>query len=169
MQMDTAMVMIMMGRNMSLMERRMIPMSKIKRLLQMTRHELTLSFRSKGLINFTILFMALAALFYFYGIQSVATDPADIQYGLDSVGAVDTGTVDPTYFGLEEMDTAEGTSDEAIQSVGYTRAIAMLMNLSLWLIPIICLILGANSIIADKEGGRLALYKTYQMPYFTIY
>ena len=72
--------------------------------------------------------------------------------------------IDPSYFGLEEI-TLEEETNEAGESVGYSRAIALLMNLSLWLIPIICLILGTNSIIADKEGGRLALYKTYQMPY----
>lgn len=140
-------------------------MNKLKTLLQMIGHELRLSFRSKWLLNFTILFMAMAALFYFYGIKSVATDPVDVKYGIESVGIVDTGTVDPAYFGLEEM-TADEANNEASQTVGYSRAIAMLMNLSLWLIPIICLILGANSIIADKEGGRLALYKTYEMPYF---
>ncbi|MFE4523388.1 hypothetical protein ACFRCQ_14960 [Cytobacillus firmus] len=38
----------------------------------------------------------------------------------------------------------------------------MLINLSLWMFPIICMILGGNSIIADKENGRLSLYSTYQ-------
>ena len=139
-------------------------MNNCKTLLQMIRHELRLSFRSKWLLNFTILFTILAALFYFYGIRSITTDPVDIKYGLDSVGVVDTGTVDPSYFGLEEMSPVNDEKEDT-HSVGYNRAIAMLMNLSLWLIPIISLILGANSIIADKEGGRLALYRTYQMPY----
>lgn len=152
---------------MIIMEKRVIPMmNKSKTILMMIGHELRLSLRSKWLLNFTILFMAMAALFYFYGIKPIEADPTDVKYGLESVGVVDTGTVDPAYFGLEEISSSDNVNDEVNQHVGYNRAIAMLMNLSLWLIPIICLILGANSIIADKEGGRLSLYKTYQMPYF---
>lgn len=109
----------------------------------------------------------MAALFYFYGLKSIETDPVEVTYGLESVGTdIDIGTVDPSYFGLEEtVVEGEGGGGAADSSVGYNRAISMLMNLSLWIIPIIALILGANSIIADKEGGRLALYRTYQMPY----
>lgn len=142
-------------------------MNKLKVLLQMILHELRLSLRSKWLLSFIILFMAMAALFYFYGIKSIETD-TEVKYGLESIGVIDYGDenkIDPTYFGLEELPAEDGANDDA-QNVGYNRAIAMLMNLSLWLIPIICLILGANSIIADKEGGRLSLYRTYQMPYF---
>ena len=131
----------------------------------MTMHELRLLLRSKWLLNFTILFIAMAALFFFYGLKSIDSNPTEVKYGLESIGEIDTGTVDPSYFGLEELPNEDEQSAETNKSVGYNRAIAMLMNLSLWLIPIISLILGANSIIADKEDGRLALYKTYQMPY----
>lgn len=44
----------------------------------------------------------------------------------------------------------------------YNRSIAMMINLSLWIIPMICLILGTNSLVSDKEEGRLSLYQTYQ-------
>ena len=141
-------------------------MNKLKVLSQMIVHELRLTLRSKWLLNFILLFMAMAALFYFYGIKSVETD-VDVKYGIESIGVIEYGDenkIDPSYFGLEEIVVEDGVSEDG-ESVGYSRAIALLMNLSLWLIPIICLILGTNSIIADKEGGRLALYKTYQMPY----
>ncbi len=140
-------------------------MNKLKKLCFMTMHELRLLLRSKWLLNFTILFIAMAALFFFYGLKSIDSNPTEVKYGLESIGEIDTGTVDPSYFGLEELPNEDEQSAETNKSVGYNRAIAMLMNLSLWLIPIISLILGANSIIADKEDGRLALYKTYQMPY----
>lgn len=140
-------------------------MNKLKMLFSMTGHELKLLLRSKWLLNFTILFIVMAGIFYFYGLKSIDTNPTEVTYGIESVGEVDTGNVDPSYFGLEKMPTDEGVVQDESESAGYNRAIAMLMNLSLWIIPIICLILGANSIISDKEDGRLSLYKTYKMPY----
>lgn len=143
------------------------PMNKLKILGGMVVHEIKLLLRSKWLLNFTLLFLAMAALFYFYGLQSVETDPKEVVYGLESMGTeIDTGTVDPSYFGLDVIEVEE--NKETAESAGYSRAIAMLMNLSLWLIPVICLILGSNSIITDKEGGGLSLYRTYHMP-FTYY
>ncbi|MFS0822336.1 ABC transporter permease subunit [Bacillus sp. 1P02SD] len=138
---------------------------KIAVLLKMIKYELILLVRSKWLLSFTVLFMLLASLLYFYGIQSLSTNPSEVTYGIDSVSntIMKPGLgLDPSYFGLKPIEKDITTED--IQ-VGYNRAIAMLMNLALWILPIICLILGVTSIVSDKENGRLALYKTYQIPY----
>lgn len=59
------------------------------------------------------------------------------------------------FYGLQ---TSGGDSN----GQAYNRSIAMLINLSLWIIPMICLILGTNSLVSDKEEGRLSLYQTYR-------
>ncbi|WP_026582977.1 ABC transporter permease [Bacillus sp. J33] len=129
-------------------------------LFSMTKHELRLLLRSRWLLNFMILFIFLSGLLYFYGLQSVKSDQAEISYGIEGVKTnIDTMGVNPEYYGLQEMKQKE--QGNANQSA-YSRSIAMLINLSLWLLPIICMILGANSIISDKENGRFSLYKTYQ-------
>lgn len=141
-------------------------MKYLKTLNSMTLYELRLLLRSKWLLNFMILLLLMAALFYFYGLKSLDADPHEVKYGLSSISSsIDTGSIDPSFFGLEEMPSDE-PADSNNGKAGYDRAIAMLMNLSLWVLPIICLILGTNAIVADKEDGRLALYRTYQMPYF---
>ncbi|MBP2239670.1 Cu-processing system permease protein [Cytobacillus eiseniae] len=135
-------------------------------LLSMVKHELQLLLRSKWLLNFMILFIFLSGLLYFYGIQSVKSDPVETTYGLESVNTnIETMNVNPEWYGLKEIKKEVENSEEISQSA-YNRSIAMLINLSLWLIPIICLILGANSIIADKESGRFSLFKTYQISYW---
>ncbi|MED4352086.1 ABC transporter permease subunit [Schinkia azotoformans] len=141
-------------------------MKNLKTLNSMTLYELRLLLRSKWLLNFMILLLLMAALFYFYGLKSLDADPSEVKYGLSSISSsIDTGSIDPSFFGLEEMASDE-PGDSNNGKAGYDRAIAMLMNLSLWVLPIICLILGTNAIVADKEDGRLALYHTYQMPFF---
>jgi len=136
---------------------------KITVLLKMIKYELVLLLRSKWLLNFTILFMLLASLLYFYGIESVNSNPTEATYGLESLGiSINTSEADPANFGLTEVEKMATAEDE---QAGYNRAIAMLMNLALWILPIICLILGVNSIVADKESGRLILYKTYKISY----
>lgn len=138
---------------------------KITVLLRMIKYELLLLVRSKWLLSFTVLFMLLASLLYFYGIQSLSTNPSEITYGIDGVSntiAKPGRGMDPSYFGLKPIE--KEITNEDIQA-GYNRAIAMLMNLALWILPIICLILGVTSIVSDKENSRLALYKTYQIPY----
>lgn len=132
----------------------------------MVKHELRLLLRSKWLLNFMILFLFLSALLYFYGLHSSKTDPVEITYGLDSVNTnIDTMGVNPEWYGLKEIKQ-EMNSTAQVEHSAYNRSIAMLINLSLWLMPIICLILGANSIIADKENGRFSLFKTYQVSYW---
>lgn len=141
-------------------------MKVLQKLNTMIIYELRLLIRSKWLLNFMLLLLLMAALFYFYGLKSLEADPHEVNYGLASVGDnIDTGTVDPSYFGLKEMpaDNTGATTDE---NAGYSRAISMLMNLSLWVLPIICLIFGTNALVADKEDGRLNLYRTYQMPFY---
>ncbi|HHY73626.1 MAG TPA: ABC transporter permease subunit [Bacillus bacterium] len=141
-------------------------MKLFQTLYSMTGYELRLLLRSKWLLNFMLLLMLMAALFYFYGLKSLEADPREITYGLASVGTkIDTGTIDPSYFGLKEMP-AEQPNIESNGKAGYDRAMAMLMNLSLWVLPIICLLFGTNAIVADKEDGRLTLYRTYQQPFF---
>lgn len=136
---------------------------KITVLLKMIYYELILLLRSKWLLSFTVLFMLLASLLYFYGIQSISSNPTETTYGLESGGTtINTTGVDPANFGLKAIEKTTTNED---QQAGYNRAIAMLMNLALWILPIICLILGVNSIVADKESGRLTLYKTYKVPY----
>lgn len=106
-------------------------------------------------------FFFLAGLLYLYGLQSVKSDPAEVSYGLEGVNDnIETMGVNPEYYGLKETKPEEGHTSGFSQSA-YNRSIAMLMNLSLWMLPIICMILGGSSIIADKENGRLSLYKTY--------
>jgi len=135
-------------------------------LFSMTKHELRLLLRSKWLMNFMVLFIFLSVLLYFYGLHSVQSDPAEVTYGLESVGNnIDTNGVNPEWFGLKEIEQQSQTAAD-IQQTAYNRSIAMLINLSLWLVPIICLVLGSNSIIADKESGRFGLFKTYQIPYW---
>lgn len=134
-------------------------------LLKMIYYELVLLLRSKWLLSFTILFILLAGLLYVYGIQSLQSNPTEITYGLESGTTINTGGKDPSLFGVE---TVKKPSSQEDQQAGYNRAIAMLMNLALWILPIICLILGVTSIVADKESGRLTLYKTYKIP-FTRY
>lgn len=142
----------------------MMKMKAFQTLRAMTSYELRLLLRSKWLLNFMLLLLIMAALFYFYGLKSLEADPQEISYGLaDSGIKIDTGTIDPSYFGLEEIQQDESTIDE---KSGYNRAMALLMNLSLWVMPIISLIFGTNAIVADKEDGRLSLYRTYQKPYF---
>ncbi|PAE26315.1 MULTISPECIES: ABC transporter permease subunit [Bacillaceae] len=131
-------------------------------LFTMTKHELRLLLRSRWLLNFMILFFFLAVLLYLYGLQSVKSDPAEVTYGLEGVNDnIETMGVNPEYYGLKEIKTEEGNTEGFSQSA-YNRSIAMLINLSLWMIPVICMILGGSSIIADKENGRLSLYRTYQ-------
>ncbi|MBU8878316.1 ABC transporter permease [Bacillus sp. FJAT-29790] len=135
---------------------------KLRLIYAMTVHELRLLLRSKWLLNFMILFIFLSALLYIYGLHSVESDPVKTTYGLESVNTnIETMGVNPEWYGLKEIKTKDDSPQEIKQSA-FNRSIAMLINLSLWLIPIICLILGANSIIADKESGRFSLYKTYQ-------
>ncbi|WP_394138028.1 ABC transporter permease [Cytobacillus oceanisediminis] len=132
-------------------------------LYSMTKHELRLLMRSRWLLNFMILFIFLSGLLYFYGLQSVKSDPVEVRFGLEGVNTnIDTMGVNPEYYGLQEIKQEEEGAGNVSQSA-YNRSIAMLINLSLWLLPIICMILGANSIIADKENGRFSLYKTYQL------
>ncbi|MCH1625401.1 ABC transporter permease subunit [Ferdinandcohnia quinoae] len=138
---------------------------RITVLFKMIYYELVLLLRSKWLLSFTILFMLLAGLLYFYGIQSLQSNPSEVAYGLESGTSINTSGKDPSLFGVEAIEKT--TSKEDLQA-GYNRAIAMLMNLALWILPIICLILGVTSIVADKESGRLTLYKTYNTP-FTYY
>ncbi|MBT2691276.1 ABC transporter permease subunit [Bacillus sp. ISL-47] len=131
-------------------------------LYSMTKYELRLLMRSRWLLNFMILFIFLSGLLYFYGLQSVKSDPVEVTFGLESVNTnIETMGVNPEYYGLQEIKQEEEKAGTVSQSA-YNRSIAMLINLSLWLLPIICMILGANSIIADKENGRFSLYKTYQ-------
>lgn len=139
-------------------------MKFLQTLYPMTVYELRLLLRSKWLLNFMLLLMLMAALFYFYGLKSLEADPHEVTYGLASGIKIDTGTIDPSYFGLEELPSKE-VSNVKNEKAGYDRALAMLMNLSLWVLPIICLILGTNAIVADKEDGRLTLYRTYQKPF----
>ncbi|WNS73577.1 ABC transporter permease subunit [Bacillus sp. DTU_2020_1000418_1_SI_GHA_SEK_038] len=135
-------------------------------LYSMVRHELRLLLRSKWLLNFMILFIFLSGLLYFYGLNSVKLDPVKVTYGLEGVNSnIETMGVNPEYYGLKEIKQQPADS-ENINQTAYNRSIALLINLSLWLLPIICLILGANSIIGDKESGRLGLYKTYQISYW---
>lgn len=130
-------------------------------LYSMTKYELRLLLRSRWLLNFMILFFFLAGLLYLYGLQSVKSEPSEVSYGLEDVNAnIETMGVNPEYYGLKEIKPEEGHTAGFSQSA-YNRSIAMLMNLSLWMLPIICMILGGSSIIADKENGRLSLYKTY--------
>ncbi|WP_264739360.1 ABC transporter permease [Cytobacillus firmus] len=130
-------------------------------LYSMTKYEFRLLLRSRWLLNFMILFFFLAGLLYLYGLQSVKSDPAEVSYGLEGVNDnIETMGVNPEYYGLKETKPEEGLTAGFSQSA-YNRSIAMLMNLSLWMLPIICMILGGSSIIADKENGRLSLYKTY--------
>ncbi|WP_313800856.1 ABC transporter permease subunit [Cytobacillus sp.] len=135
-------------------------------LLSMIKHELQFLLRSKWLLNFMILFLFLSVLLYFYGLQSIKSDPVETTFGLESVNTnIETMNVNPEWYGLKEIKKEVRSSKEFNQSA-YNRSIAMLINLSLWLIPIICLILGANSIIADKESSRFSLFKTYQVSYW---
>lgn len=141
-------------------------MKLFQTLNSMTMYELRLLLRSKWLLNFMLLLLLMAALFYFYGLKSLEADPRVVTYGLSSSSTkIDTGSIDPSFFGLEVMPSDEPV-DSDHEKAGYGRAMAMLMNLSLWVLPIICLILGTNAIVADKEDGRLTLYRTYQMPFF---
>ncbi|UOE53069.1 ABC transporter permease subunit [Bacillus sp. CMF12] len=130
-------------------------------LYSMTKYELRLLLRSRWLLNFMILFFFLAGLLYLYGLQSVKSEPAEVSYGLEGVNDnIETMGVNPEYYGLKEIKPEERHTAGFSQSA-YNRSIAMLMNLSLWMLPIICMILGGSSIIADKENGRLSLYRTY--------
>ncbi|MDF2035773.1 ABC transporter permease subunit [Cytobacillus oceanisediminis] len=130
-------------------------------LYSMTKYELRLLLRSRWLLNFMILFFFLAGLLYLYGLQSVKSEPAEVSYGLEGVNDnIETMGVNPEYYGLKEIKPEEGHTAGFSQSA-YNRSIAMLMNLSLWMLPVICMILGGSSIIADKENGRLSLYRTY--------
>jgi len=139
---------------------------KTKQIVSMVNLELRLLLRSKWLMNFMILLIFLSALLYFYGMSSVKSDPAKITFGMESVNKnIETMGVNPEWYGLKEIKK-EVNSTADIKLAAYNRSIAMLINLSLWLISIICLILGTNSIIADKENGRFALFKTYQIPYW---
>ncbi|MFE8697502.1 ABC transporter permease [Cytobacillus sp. FJAT-53684] len=136
-------------------------------LFSMVKHELQLLLRSKWLLNFMILFIFLSALLYVYGLQSIKSDPVEKTFGLESVNTdIETMGVNPEWYGLKEIKKEVASSSDEINQSAYNRSIAMLINLSLWLLPIICLILGANSIIADKESGRFSLFKTYQISYW---
>lgn len=139
---------------------------ELKIMYSMIKHELRLLLRSKWLLNFMILFIFLSGLLYFYGLNSVKLDPVKVTYGLEGVNNnIEIMDVNPEYYGLKEIKQ-EPEQASNISQTAYNRSIALLINLSLWLLPIICLILGANSIIGDKESGRLGLYKTYQMSYW---
>ena len=135
--------------------------------------ELRVLLRSKWLLSFLILFIGLAFLLYFYGLESAKNTAVPVTDGMiaETGGMrLAVGNLDPAYFGLEEIkDTsavydADGRLTDETLTNAYSRSIAMLINLSLWILPIICLILGTNSIVADKEEGRFALYRTYQSP-----
>lgn len=119
--------------------------------------------RSKWLLSSILLFLLMAILFYAYGVKSTSMDPAMVSYGLEGVGSdIDTGNVDPSIYGLEEMPAANEAGDSVI--TGFSRSVALLMNVTLWIVPIITLVIGVTSVTADKESGRLALLKTYRVP-----
>lgn len=130
----------------------------------MVVYELRLFIRSKWLLSISLLFFFLSLIFYFYGITSVKADPTEIIYGAESGIEISTGTVDPSIYGLKALDSTTQSSSDSSTST-YNRTISLLINLSLWLIPILCLIIGTTSIISDKESGRMDLYKTYQTPF----
>lgn len=144
---------------------------KIPMFQSMLKLEVRVLLRSKWLLSLFILFIGLAFLLYFYGLESAKSTAIPVENNKGEVAGIEfsVGELDPAYFGLEtvEDDSAvydkDGNLTEATLSNGYSRSIAMLINLSLWIIPIICLILGTNSLVADKEEGRFSLYRTYQM------
>lgn len=139
---------------------------KISMFQSMLKLEIRVLLRSKWLLSLFILFIGLAFLLYYYGLESAKSTAAPVENNKGEVAGIEfsVGELDPAYFGLEEVvDDKDGNLTEATLSNAYSRSIAMLINLSLWIIPIICLILGTNSLVADKEEGRFSLYRTYQM------
>lgn len=144
---------------------------KIAMFQSMLKLEVRVLLRSKWLLSLFILFIGLAFLLYFYGLESAKSTDASVENNKGVIAGIEfsVGELDPAYFGLETIEDdsviydKNGNLTEATLSNGYSRSIAMLINLSLWIIPIICLILGTNSLVADKEEGRFSLYRTYQM------
>ncbi|SEA41157.1 ABC-type transport system involved in multi-copper enzyme maturation, permease component [Thalassobacillus cyri] len=138
---------------------------KAIRLVPMIGYEWKLLMRSKWLVSSIGLFLLMALLFYGYGMKSITMDPTVVTYGLDGVSSdIDTGTVDPSLFGLEEMETEE--ESEGNGKAGFSRSIALLMNVCLWIVPIITLVIGVSSVTADKESGRMSLLRTYRVSGF---
>ncbi|PAV31039.1 copper ABC transporter permease [Virgibacillus profundi] len=137
----------------------------------MLKLEIRVLLRSKWLLSLLVLFIGLAFLLYFYGIESAKSTAVPVVTDSGETGGVvfSVGEVDPAYFGLEAVEDTSAVYDEdgnltqETMSNAYSRSIAMLINLSLWIVPIICLIIGTNSLVADKEEGRFSLYRTYQM------
>ncbi|WP_164216625.1 ABC transporter permease subunit [Virgibacillus sp. YIM 98842] len=137
----------------------------------MLKLEIRVLLRSKWLLSLLVLFIGLAFLLYFYGIESAKSTAVPVENEKGTAAGVEfsVGELDPAYFGLEEVEDtsavydADGNLTQETLTNAYSRSIAMLINLSLWIVPIICLILGTNSLVADKEEGRFSLYRTYQM------
>lgn len=137
----------------------------------MLKLEIRVLLRSKWLVSLLILFVGLAFLLYFYGIESAKSTAVPVVNDKGEAAGVEfsVGDVDPAYFGLDAVEDTSSVYDEdgnlsqETLSNAYSRSIAMLINLSLWIVPILCLILGTNSLVADKEEGRFALYRTYEM------
>lgn len=127
----------------------------------MLQYELKVLLRSKWLLSFTLLFIGLAFLLYFYGMQSSSTSYSAKEADISGVTIKFMGESNLSYFGLEAK--SEQLDSAAQAANGYNRSISMLINLSLWILPLICLLLGTNSIVADKEEGRYRLYQTYKM------
>lgn len=138
--------------------------------------EIRVLLRSKWLLSFFVLFIGLSFLLYFYGIESAKSTSQELAVSTGSSHQVNTQKIQGYYLEewgidaeiLKDLKAANGeggtVTEEVVVSNAYSRSIAMLINLSLWILPIICLILGTNSIVADKEEGRFSLYRTYQSP-----
>ncbi|MHA6251772.1 ABC transporter permease subunit [Oceanobacillus sp. CAU 1775] len=144
---------------------------KLSMFQSMLKMEIRVLLRSKWLLSLFVLFIGLSFLLYFYGIESAKSTAIPVVENKGTVGGYEfsVGELDPAYFGLEEIVddssvyNADGSLSEMTLTNAYSRSIAMLINLALWIVPIICLILGTNSIVADKEEGRFSLYRTYKM------
>ncbi|WP_017756265.1 ABC transporter permease [Calidifontibacillus oryziterrae] len=61
-----------------------------------------------------------------------------------------------------------GGSAEQAGFEGFNRMAASLLNLSLFLVPLLTLLIGSTSIAGDKEGGSLTLLFTYPLRPATI-
>lgn len=144
---------------------------KLSMFQSMLKLEIRVLLRSKWLLSLFVLFIGLAFLLYFYGIESAKSTAIPVENNKGTVAGVEfsVGELDPAYFGLDPIEdesavyNTEGSLSQSTLSNAYSRSIAMLINLTLWIVPIISLILGTNSIVADKEEGRLSLYRTYKL------
>lgn len=54
-----------------------------------------------------------------------------------------------------------GGSDEVSGYEGFNRMTASLLNVSLFLVPLLTMLIGSNAIAGDKEGGSFSLILTY--------